>query len=451
SVHHKIFGSPYSSSISNICADKDGNTYLSGEFNKSLMMGPFKFKDRWGGFVAKLDNSNDVVWMKRADMQVRSLKLSGKNLIVFAQSTRTASFANYPIEYSGENYMALLASMSADSGEVEWTLEFTGDSDVLATDMDVKDKNIFVAGAFTSNVRLKSESLTKKYAKNNYIAKITTNGKPEWLNYVSGGDSFVTGTTVSSIAISQYGDLVVAGEFKGSGDFAGECYEAAELRNENSLSLSESFVYLAYFDSNGNNIKVHRAITDAQVTDIAFLKDQVYLCGYYSGSYLPNKPGAHSIFADNIKFDAVLNEKGALLENWYVLAFKGEEPLWHFTASGKNSSRPLSITVDEKGNCYVGGFFYDDIKLSEEIEYTAHSKAPFSSGMLLMKLSNQGKLEWAKTAENPTGGTKIYSISLNNKLVVGGEIEGNAMFDKQYMTSRGKHQNGFVFKFDKDY
>ena|GEM_PF-5239629 len=445
---HKIFGSPYSSSVNCICTDAAGNTYLAGEFNKSLLMGPYKYKDRWGGFIAKLDVTNEVIWMKRADMQIRNLELMDSLLIVFAQNTRTLSFAGTPISYTGENYMALLASVSAATGTVKWTREITGSLDVFAADMAVSGKDICVAGAFRETVSVDGKILKKTHEKNNYIARFTADGKCKWLKYVSGGDSFVTGITIAAIAVNQYGDLAITGELNGSADFAGKCYDVAELKNAKTIVTGDAFVYIAYFDAEGNVLRVHRAISEAQVTDIAFNKDQVYLCGFYTGAYLPQQPGAFSVFGDTSRINAVLNDKGGLLESWYVLSFRGNEPLWCYTTTGKNSSRPLSIVADNEGNCYTGGFFYDNIVLKDGTQFNAFSLAPFTPAMLVMKLSSKGEMLWVKTADKATGNNKIYDVSLNHKLVTCGEISGNAMFGNFFIESRGKHQNGFTFKFD---
>ncbi len=449
SDYHKIFGSPYSSSVNCICTDTDGNTYLAGEFNKNLIMGSYRYKDRWGGFIARLDINNEIVWMHRADMKIKNIEITGNVLSIFAQSSKSSNFAGHPIAYSGEHYMAVLASVNTENGEVIWLKELTGSADVFAADMTLGGvkNDIYITGAFRNEINLDGKTLNKTHEKNNFIAKISQDGKLHWMKQVSGGDTFVTGITISAIAANQYGDFAITGELSGIADFAGHCFDVTDLKNDNPMIASHRFVYVANFDSEGRFLRIHRAITEAEVTDMAFHNDQVYLCGYYTGAYIPERIGAFSIFGDTTVIDAVTNNKGSLLENWFVICFKGEHPYWHISTKGQNSSRALSIVADKQGNCYAGGFFYDHIILPNNTEVKT-LEAPFTPGMLVMKISDTGELLWAKTADKPTGLTKVFNVSLNHMLVVCGEISGNAMFGNMFVESRGKHQNGFVAKFD---
>jgi len=444
---YKVFGSPYSSTINCICTDMDGSTYVGGEFTKSLLMGPYKFKDKWGGFIAKVDDQNQVIWMKRADMKFRNMELIDSSLIVFAQNSQTVNFAGTELQYRGQNFNSVLASISINTGDVKWIKEISGEGDVYAADMTICKKDIFITGSFRVGMALDKYTLKKTHEKNNFIARLTAEGKVIWLNKVSGGDSFITGATISAIAANQNGDFVISGEIAGSADFAGYCFDVAEFNSKSENTTSEGCVYYAYFTGDGKCIRVNKAITEAEVTDIALFGDQVYLCGYYSGAYLLQRPIAASIFGDTVVLNSVQSPTGSLLETWFVISLRDNEPLWALTTKGKNSSRALSLVVDDQGSCYAGGYFYDHIILPDGSEVNAIN-AEFSAGALVMKIDRSGKLLWTHTASSPTGINKFFDVSLNHSLVVCGEISGSAVFDKSLIQSRGKHQNGFTYKFD---
>jgi len=89
---------------------------------------------------------------------------------------------------------------------------------------------------------------------------------------------------------------------------------------------------------------------------------------------------------------------------------------------GSGYDRGNAIVTDDMGNTYVSGTFVDLIQLGSYTITTADSL-----GMFLMKLSQQGNIEWAKllfTDENMSNKT-ILKISPSGKLLVSGTCKNH--------------------------
>jgi hypothetical protein len=129
----------------------------------------------------------------------------------------------------------------------------------------------------------------------------------------------------------------------------------------------------------------------------------------------------------------------------FVSAFVRDSALWAFAPSGINHSRLLSLSVDNDENIYAGGFFYDQLDLPDGTQFKS-TQETLSSNILMLHFTESGELLDAESADIDNS-MKLSDISFGNTIVFGGQVTGIAKLNELSIESRGKHHNGFIFRF----
>jgi hypothetical protein len=103
------------------------------------------------------------------------------------------------------------------NGKAVWAkkLGAAGEDHVLALTVDGTSGDIFVAGAFSGTVDFGGTSLTSAGSTDVFVARYTTNGALVWAKRAGGPEADLA----RSIAIDGKGNVLIAGTFRGTGDF----------------------------------------------------------------------------------------------------------------------------------------------------------------------------------------------------------------------------------------
>jgi hypothetical protein len=446
SDQHLIFGSPYSSQVTQVCADNQGNVYVAGEFSKSLLMGTYRLKDTWGGFVAKLDANNSLVWLQRADVQTKGLEIKNDKLYIIAQFSKHGVFGEEELENGSNTFNALVAEVDIETGLPKWKNYLKSEQDVFAADICVDESgNTYFTGGFQGLLKVGDHQLEAKHFKNNYLGKINSKGKIEWIKRISGGEDIITGISVSAITNNiETNELIITGELTGKAWFDDELISSKRIELEYGFYYQNE-VYIASIDNTGKWKNVYSVVSEATSNDIICVKGNVYICGYFQGTIHQDYEPGISVFGNNIELTSGIGKAGNLLETMYVAAFKNDSALWAFAPKGINSSRMISLSYDNDNNIYAGGFFYDQIDLPDGTRYTATNKE-FSSNMLMLQFSKNGELLNYEGADVKNS-LKLIDLSYGKELVIGGQVTGKSTIKNVNIDSRGKHHNGFIFRF----
>lgn len=445
SNNHLIFGSPYSSQITQVCADNQGNVYVAGEFSKSLLMGSYRLKDTWGGFVAKLDANNRLVWLQRADVQSKGLEVNNDRLYIIAQFSKHGVFGEEELENGSNTFNTLIAELDTETGLPKWKNYLKSEQDVFAADISIDDSgNTYFTGGFQGVLHAGDFRIEAKHFKNNYLGKINNRGRIVWVKSVSGGEDIITGISVSAITINkETNEIILTGEITGKAWFDDEVISSKMIELDYG-NYYQNEVFIATIDSIGNWLNISSVISEATSNDIIYVNGNIYICGYFQGTIHKDYEPGISVFGDNIELTSGIGKAGNLLETMYVAAFNRDSVLWAFAPKGINNSRMISLSYDNKNNIYAGGFFYDQIDLPDGTRFTATNKE-FSANMLMLKFSNNGELLKYESADVKNS-LKLIDLSYGNELVFGGQVTGKSTIKNVNVDSRGKHHNGFIFR-----
>jgi len=444
---HVIFGSPYASQITKVCSDKDGNVYVSGEFSKSLLMGSNRFKDTWGGFIAKLNSENKLLWLNRADFQVKGLKCENNTLYLIAQFSKHGVLCEEELENGSNTFNSVVAAINTETGCPVWKNYLKSEQDVFSTDITFDNNgNIYFIGAYTGLLKVGDYQLESTHSKSNYIGKIDNSGQIKWIKRISGGEDIITGVTSSAIAYIPTSDkILVAGSFSGKAWFGNTVISSKKIESEHGYTYYQNEVFAARFNTNGDFVDIKTLITEANLNDVLVVDSIFYLCGYFRGTIFKDFEPGISFFGKNLQLKSGVGAAGNLLETMYVAAFYNDSALWAFAPSGINNSRMLSLSIDNENNIYAGGFFYDQIDLPDGTRINASGKE-LSSNIFVSKFNKKGEiLEYHSADVKNT--IKLFDLSFGNELVIGGQVTGKASISNTGVESRGKHQNGYIYRF----
>ena len=313
-------------------------------------------------------------------------------------------------------FIAVLAF--AQAPEWQWATQAggTNSDEGKAITIDAAG-NSYVTGTFRETATFGSYSLTSSGYLDIFVAKMDATGNWLWATQAGGGSwdwDYGYGITIDDA-----GNIYVTGGFNGTASFG----------SFSITSGGDDDIFVAKMDANGN----WQWATRAGGTYIDFgygitidNAGNSYVTGTFAytatfGSYSLTSSGDADIFV--AKMDAT--------GNW----------LWVTQAGGGTSvSRGYGITIDDAGNSYVTGFFYDTIIFG--------SYSLTSSGMediFVAKMDGGGNWQWAAKA----GGTdcdygKAITIDDAGNSYVTGSFYGTAIFGSYSLNGGG----GFVAKMD---
>ncbi|HEX8660014.1 MAG TPA: hypothetical protein VF690_20895, partial [Hymenobacter sp.] len=237
-----------------VAVDAAGNTYVTGFFENTLILGTTTLTSEGGAdvYVASLDNTGKYRWAVRAggsdDDGSNSLGLDAQGNVYITGEYKggKAQFGSIAVTSASSRYGNSLFVAKLSSAGI-WLqassaggLESTYTSGVaLAVN---KAGEVHVTGLFNGTVTFGTTSLVCRGDYGAFVAKLGTNGTWQWA-VVAGGSIYDFGR---AIALDAQGNVYVAGLFEGHTATFG----ATILTNVGANRSSDLFV--AKLDGNGN-------------------------------------------------------------------------------------------------------------------------------------------------------------------------------------------------------
>ena len=318
----------------------------------------------------------------------------------------TATFGSYSITSAGD-YDIFVAKMDANCNWL-WATRAGGSEWDECSGITIDDAgNSYVTGWFQETSTFGSYSLTSSGGSDIFVAKIDANGNWLWITQ-AGGTSYDDGY---EMIIDDTGIIYVTGSF----------YETAIFGSYSLTSSGGSDIFVAKMDANGNWLWVTQAGGTDGDRGIGITIDDTgnsYVTGCFKGtatfgSFTQTSSGVDDIFV--AKMDAT--------GNW----------LWATKAGGSSFDRGNGITIDNAGNIYVAGFFYETA--------TFGSYSLTSSGekdIFVAKMDANGNWQWASKAGGIDGdeGKGITIDDAGSSYVTGGFSE-TVTFGSHSLTSSG--------------
>jgi hypothetical protein len=336
----KRFGSTLGDHGMGVDVDSSGNTYVTGSFASSMVMGAYtlSMSGVYDVFVAKLDSNGGVTWARRfggaSSDSGRSVAVdSSGNAYVTGDFSSSSMIMGSTLSTAGSSdvFVAKLSS----TGGVSWASRFGGASDDYGYGVAVDSSgNAYVTGRFkSSSMTMGAYTLTNTGDSNVFVAKLSSNqGAVTWASRF-GGASEDEGR---SVAVDLSGNAYVTGSFSSSSMTMG----TYTLTNAGS-----SDVFVAKLSSTGGVTWASRfggASSDGGRSVAVDSSGDAYVTGWFSssmtmGAYTLTNAGAWDVFV------AKLSSTGGVT--------------WASRFGGTPNDGGNGVAVDSSGNAYVAGWF----------------------------------------------------------------------------------------------
>jgi len=405
-------GSSYEEGLS-ISTDAYGNIYLTGRFNNAASFGSHSLISSGGQdiFAAKMDANRNWLWATQAggvDFDCgNSIKTNDAgNSYVTGRFGGIATFGSFSLTSSGDDDI-FVAKLDAN-GNWLWATKAGGIENDHGYSITIDDVgNCYLTGLFYGTATFGSYSLTSCGSCDIVVAKIDTNGNWLWATRAGGNDLDIG----SGITIDTAGNSYITGSFMGIATFG-----------SNSLISSGSYdIFVAKLDANGNWLWVTRAGGNDLDGGNGIAIDTAGN-SYVSGSFCDVATfGSYSLISSGLFeiFVAKMDANG----NW----------LWATQAGGNDWDFGGSITIDDAGNSYVTGNFYETAIFGP---YSITSSG--WSDIFVAKTDANGNWLWAVQAggNDEDYGSGIIIDTADNSYVTGSFI-GMATFGSYLLTSNG--------------
>ena len=227
----------------------NGSCIITGEFQGSADFDGVSLTSSAGNkdiFVAKLDNSGTVVWVKKLGSTTKDdtgrgiTTLSDGSSIVIGEFQGTANFGGTNLNSEG-NKDVFITKLDSN-GNVVWANQIGGNNEDIGWGISsFSDGSSIITGSFKSKVEFEigsGDELTAVDLKDIFIAKLDSNGNFVWMKK-AGGSSNDGGYAVSTLSD---GSSIITGSFSGSATFGSTPLNGS----------GHTDIFVTKLDSNGN-------------------------------------------------------------------------------------------------------------------------------------------------------------------------------------------------------
>lgn len=465
----KTFGASGQNTTYDIETLPGGENLIVGIYSANMTLGTTTLNNSGGsdGFVAKMDAAGNFIWAKSlsgpGDDLISAVKLDNQgNIILVGDYESGASFSGNQLTNGGEKD-GFLAKLNA-SGEMVWLKTASNENHAHFFDVGLDESgNIYAWGGFSHSITMGSINLTTSTQQNVLLAKFNPNGEVLWAKTFGGGaqktavgisvtpngESVVTGSFLSAMQIgsSNYttnglSDVFIAkydsegnpiwstafGGTQTDNGFAITCddegniyaggsfMQSMQVGSQSLTSNGEWDVYVAKFSPTGSlvwansfggslNDRLNGLLVDGQ--------GRVYGMGWFQNTMVV---GSQSLVSQG-GFDVFvfqLNSSGA--------------PLNSFSFGGTSQDVGSDIGMDGGGNIYLAGsYFSNPMQVGSLTLVPSHATNHF-----LVKLGNQ------PTAQNPIFNETHGGLIISNNQVGGLHFHTKIEGELRIFNSKGQ-------------
>ncbi len=303
--------------------------------------------------------------------------------------------------------------------------ELIGDSedDHMNSVTTTSDGGYIVGGDFTGTIQVGSETLTSNGYSDGLIIKYNLENEIEWIQSFGG-----TGTDhVSSIASTSDGGYIVGGSFSGT----------IQIGNETFRDIYGTGSGLIIKYSNSGEVEWAKSFGGSyqdSINSVATTSDGGYIVGGY--------------FSSTIQVgNETLTNNGSYGSDGLIIKYSSSGDVeWAKNIGGSSDDSIRSVAEASDGGYIVGGYFYSDSIQVGDVTIT-NSNSGWPDG-LIIKYSNSGEVEWAKSF----GGSSYDQITSVASTSDGGAIAGgyfnidSIQVGNETLTNNGGY-DGLIIKY----
>ncbi|MDP1725934.1 MAG: SBBP repeat-containing protein [Bacteroidota bacterium] len=424
-----------------ITIDKQGNTYTTGYFEKTVDFDPgaavysLSAKGAEDIFISKLDAGGNFVWVKQVGgLSLESYKECGYdidldgngNVYVTGYFIETVDFdpgaGIYNLtSFGGEDIFLLKLDANGNFVSVK---QMGGKSDDYAKNSFLdKSGNIFTTGGFMDTADFDPGTgvyqLTSAGSYDIFVSKLDAAGNFVWVRHVGGSEP----DGPKSIAVDDLGNVYFTGFFQDTVDF-----DPGVAKFLIPAFGAELDIFVAKLDSSGNYVWAKqmggqsRDYPNRMGLDAA---GNVYVAGVYF-SLADFDPGPGNV-----------NLSSAGYYDVFIMKLNGSGNLmWAKSLGGIGNDFAHGFHVDASGNAFViGNFQYiSDFDPDPLVNFVLTSKGGYD--MYIAKLDSLGKFVWAKQFGGTGFEAGICTVTdTAGNIYASGNFMGTCDFDPNAGTS----------------
>ncbi len=397
-------------------ADKDGNVYLSGFFQKPLYFGRDSLLSAIGymdAFVLKVDPSGKVVWTRqigypRSNCQALDVKVDASGQVYLSgMFTATMDFnpggSGTDTLISVGNWDAFVCKFDA-SGKYIWSRKFGGAGYNIADYLAIDAKNnVWVSGFFQDLIELNPGAGTDTVramggtSYDRFVCKLDSAGIYQWgLHYQRGSNI----GNIEGLALDPAGNGYIVGSF----------FQTMEFPARHGIPMLTSSspydMYLVKIEANGRIAWANRfgggGDGDFGYDIVADEAYNLYIVGNFNRTAdLDPGPGTQNFTCNG----------GSYYYDIFVLKVDtGGNYIWAKTFGSRSHDNGLAVAVDKAGNVYATGSFQDTVNFvtgssRPEDNIIAHG----GYDIFVVKYDAAGNYVWSTSmgaaGTKPIGGT----------------------------------------------
>lgn len=328
----------------NIAVDNDGYIYVTGIFAGEAFIGDdtlqsIGIKDI---FLAKYDTFNNPIWIKQIKgPDINNLLYS--RIIGFdnANNIYLSGYFYDEISIDSTTYKSrggtdIFIAKFNSSGDYIWS-EHEGSykyEGVISGSVD-KSGNIVVAGFFHDFTFIGNKLLFGKGNRDIFFAKYNNMGHFKWVK-TEGGDA---ADYITHMTTGKDNSIYLSGYYSSSISFSD-----TSLHSNGGIDIFlvkyNSFGQLTWARNHGS------AFNEYSESVFVDQMHNIYMCGYFSNMTV---------------FDTITFHSNGYEDIFITKYDSNGDVIWAKMVGSNEPDKSKSIVVDQYSNCYITGYFYDDI------------------------------------------------------------------------------------------
>lgn len=394
------------SEIMDIFSDSKYNKFIIGTYYGTIKLGNQSVTSAGGSdiFVAKLDSSDNCLWLKSAggttnDFGNAIVTDTLGNIYIAGGFSESSAFGNINVNAKGltDAFVARISPV----GDFIWAKNAGGYIDDRATGISADfSGNIYVSGSYYDKCYFGSTSVEAEGYDDAFLAKIDSTGAWLWIKSV-GGDDFDASKGVKT---DSAGNAYLYGTFVNQVTIGGTTLSSRGSEDAFLAKISPSGSWQWAIQAGGTSL--NDAFNDVYIKS----SDEIYVCGSFSNvAYFDTLLLATRGEVDG--FIAKLNSLG----KWQ----------WIKDFGNTGNDAATALTFDKDNRLYLTGVFSETVNIFGE--------TVSSSGMqdvFLAQLDDSGELSWiTKAGGNYSDAPNAIASPSSGVSYVAGSYFGSISFD----------------------